>query len=248
MKQHYVDVSREERQLLTRTVLVDTSGNPGGGDASATNQTSQITQETAINTVLGVKGDAKSAATDTTAISHTSILKQVSASIQAAAASVAGYLTTRGYGFDVVDGPTTTNGAYSAGDVIGGYRTVSLARANDEPVMITAVQVVFKAAVQPNIRVVLFGATPGSTLADNAAYSLSAADSLTVRRSLSSLVLGAAYTTHGTPKSISLVPPAPIVMSPISGGQTIGYYLIDDTGVTLTSTTDVQVRFAGLGA
>lgn len=68
-------------------------GGGGGGDASAANQTSQITQETAINTVLGVKGDAKSTATDTTAISGISIWKQISASIQAAAASLAGTLT-----------------------------------------------------------------------------------------------------------------------------------------------------------
>jgi hypothetical protein len=151
-----------------------------------------------------------------------------------------------GYGFDVVDSPTTTNGAYSAGDVIGGYRTVSLSRSPNEGVIITGVQVIFKAAVQPNIRIVLFGATPASTLADNAAYTLSAADSLCVRRTLSSLVLAATYANHGTPKSISLTAP-PFVMKPIVDGLTIGYYLIDDTGVTLTSTSDVQIRFSGLG-
>lgn len=53
-------------------------GEGGGGDATAANQTSQITQETAINTVLGTKADAKSAATDTTAASAISIFKQIS--------------------------------------------------------------------------------------------------------------------------------------------------------------------------
>jgi hypothetical protein len=153
---------------------------------------------------------------------------------------------TYGYAFDVVDTPTTTNGAYSAGDVIGGYRTVTISNITDRGVLITGVQIVFKAAVQPNIRVILFGATPASTLADNAAYTLSAADSLCVRRTLSSLVLAASYANHGTPKSISLVAP-PFVMHPIVDTKTIGYYLIDDTGVTLTSTSDVQIRFSGLG-
>ena len=160
---------------------------------------------------------------------------------------IPGYVeATSGFGFDVVDTPTVTNGAYAAGDVMGGYRTVILSRVNDEGILITGVQVVFKAAVQPNIRVILFGTTPASTVADNGAYSLSAADSLCVRRSLSSLVLAAAYTNHGTPKSISLAP-APFVMMPITGYRTIGYYLVDDSGVTLTSTSDVQVRFSGLG-
>lgn len=151
-----------------------------------------------------------------------------------------------GYGFDVYDQPATTNGAYSAGDVIGGWRAVEVARLPGRAVLITGVQVVFKAAVQPNIRVIIFGAQPAATLADNAAYSLSAADSFTVRRSLSSSVLGASYTNHGTPKSISLAP-QPFVMVPIGSGKSIGYYLVDDTGVTLTSTSDVQVRFSGLG-
>jgi hypothetical protein len=47
------------------------------------------TQETALNTVFGVKVDAKSSATDGTAISLMSVLKQVSFSIQAAATSLA---------------------------------------------------------------------------------------------------------------------------------------------------------------
>ena len=50
--------------------------------ATEAKQDNAITQETAINTVLGVKGDAKSAATDTTAISAVSIWKQISASVQ----------------------------------------------------------------------------------------------------------------------------------------------------------------------
>lgn len=158
-----------------------------------------------------------------------------------------GRMLVGGYAFDVTDAPTVTNGAYTAGDVIGGYRTVSLARVNDEAFMITGVQVAFKAAVTPNIRVIIFGGTPDATLADNAAFTLSAANALLVRRSLSSSLLGVTYNSLGTPKEVSLVPPLPIIMKPISGGRTIGYYLVDDSGITLTSTSDMQIRFTGAG-
>lgn len=152
-----------------------------------------------------------------------------------------------GYGFDIAASPTTTNGAYSAGEVMGGFLEFEVANLNDAPVLITGVQVTFKAAVQPNLRAIFLSAAPAAALADNAAYSLSAADALLVRRSLSSTVLGAAYTSHGTPKSISLVP-QPFVMKPYVGGKKIGLYIVDDSGVTLTSTSDMQVRVSGLGA
>lgn len=64
-----------------------TGGGGGGGtsDATAANQTSQITQATATNTVLGAKTDAKSTATDGTSISFMQVMKQISASVQAPA-------------------------------------------------------------------------------------------------------------------------------------------------------------------
>lgn len=153
----------------------------------------------------------------------------------------------RGYAFDELVSPAVTNGAYSAGDVIGGFLQVDVAEEVDRPVLILGCQVIFKAAVQPNLRAILFGIIPASLLADNAAYSLSGADALCVRKSLSSVNLGASYTSHGTPKSISLAP-APFVMKPISGTKKVGLYIVDDTGVTLTSTSDMQVRLSGLGA
>lgn len=55
----------------------------GAGDASAANQTSQLTQETATNTVLGTKADDKSTATNTTQVSIVSLLKEISAMVQA---------------------------------------------------------------------------------------------------------------------------------------------------------------------
>lgn len=74
-------------------VVADTTD---GGDATAANQALQITQETAINTVLGTKADAKSTATDTTPVSFIALQKQISASSQAAATSLAGPLAVTG--------------------------------------------------------------------------------------------------------------------------------------------------------
>jgi hypothetical protein len=53
----------------------------------------QATEADGANTTLGAKADAKSTASDTTAITIMSVLKQISFSIQAAAASLAGSLT-----------------------------------------------------------------------------------------------------------------------------------------------------------
>lgn len=65
---------------------------------------------------LGAKADAKSTATDTTAVSAISIWKQISASIQAAAASLAGTLTVATHGITaaasaIADGALVTLGA-----------------------------------------------------------------------------------------------------------------------------------------
>ncbi|WP_340645329.1 hypothetical protein [Phenylobacterium sp.] len=152
-----------------------------------------------------------------------------------------------GYGFDIAASPATTNGAYAAGDVMGGFLEFTVANLNDAPVLITGIQVTFKAAVQPNLRAIFLSAAPSALLADNDPYTLTATNALLVRKSLSSVALGASYTSHGTPKSISLAP-NPFVMKPYSGGKKIGVYIIDDSGVTLTSTSDMQVRVSGLGA
>lgn len=83
----------------TDNVTVSGSALPTGAATSAKQDTGNTllgtidTSTAATSTVLGAKDDAKSTATDTTAISIMSVLKQVSASIQAAAASLSGTLT-----------------------------------------------------------------------------------------------------------------------------------------------------------
>lgn len=102
---------------------VGASSIAAANEATAANQVLQLTQETAVNTVLGLKADAKSTATDTTSISIMSVLKQISASIQAAATSLAATLSvsfgasaTGGYSFlNIAAGQATTVVKASAG-------------------------------------------------------------------------------------------------------------------------------------
>lgn len=157
---------------------------------------------------------------------------------------LSGYLTTRGYGFDVAVTPTVTAGAYSAGDIMGALMTFAVARANDEPVVITGVQVVCKAAVTPALTLVLLNANPTSTTkTDNSAWSLNAADAFKV---IGAVALTSSWTDHGTPNSIR-ADNLNIVAEPASGTQNIYGILVDGTGVTLTSTSDIQVRLRGVG-
>jgi hypothetical protein len=71
------------------------------------------------NEVLGQKDEAKSAATDTTSISIMQVLKQVSASVQAIATSVAGTLTVGTHAVTVASGGVAS-GAIASGAVASG--------------------------------------------------------------------------------------------------------------------------------
>jgi len=151
--------------------------------------------------------------------------------------------TGAGHGFDVAVAPAVTAGAYSAGDIMGGLMTFAVARAAGEKVTVTGVQVAIKAAVTPSLTLVLFNADPAATTkTDNAAYSLNAADTFKVIKAIPVATL---Y-DHGTPNIYSNDDLA-IVASPAAGTVNIFGLLIDGTGVTLTSTSDIQVRVRGLG-
>lgn len=157
-------------------------------------------------------------------------------------------LKSRGHAFDVAVVPTVTNGAYSAGDIVGGLMTFAVGRVPGEPVIITGMEFNFKAAVAPSLQAVLFNADPSvTTKTDNAAYSLAAADAHKVRKAIPVNSLGGYLVDHGTPNTIS-IEGLNIVMSPGDGTLNIYMLLIDLTGVTLTSTSDLQVRVCGIGA
>lgn len=156
-------------------------------------------------------------------------------------------LAATGYGFDATVTPGVTNGAYSANDIMGALMTFTVARAIDEAIILNELQFSFKSAVTPSLLAVLFEADPtGTTKTDNAAYSLAAADVAKVRAALPVNSLNGYLTDHGTPNTIRL-PNLNLVMKPATGTRDIYLLLIDLTGVTLTSTSDLQVRACGVG-
>lgn len=153
-----------------------------------------------------------------------------------------------GFGFDVVVAPAVTAGAYSAGDIMGGLMTFTVPNAaNGGHFLLTELQFAFKAAVTPSLLGVIFSSDPtNTTKTDNAAYNLNAADAFKVRRALPVNSLGGYLTDHGTPNTITL-PGINLVMR--ADGATRQFYmlLVDLTGVTLASVSDLQVRACGTG-
>ncbi|WP_142249751.1 hypothetical protein [Bradyrhizobium sp. UNPF46] len=84
-------------QRITSLIALIPSALTGSGNFKVSLQESNASQASTVvdggNVTLGAKADAKSTATDTTAISVMSVLKQISASVQAAASSLAGTIT-----------------------------------------------------------------------------------------------------------------------------------------------------------
>jgi|GEM_PF-2004239 len=84
-------------QRITSLIALVPAALTGSGNFKVSLQESNASQATTIvdggNVTLGSKADAKSTATDTTSVSIMSVLKQISASVQAAASSLAGTIT-----------------------------------------------------------------------------------------------------------------------------------------------------------
>lgn len=149
--------------------------------------------------------------------------------------------------FDVTVAPTVTAGAYSAGDIMGGLLTFPVSKIAGSPVMITGILIACKAAVTPNLRLVLFntGTLATANQDDNDAYSLAVADALNV---ISVIDLSTEpWVDHGTPNTIEKNDLG-VVADIEANGPNIYGFLIDDTGATLTSTSDIQIRLRGIGS
>lgn len=145
-------------------------------------------------------------------------------------------------GFSIVTQPTVTSGAYSAGDIMGGLLTFTTGMKANRPLIINEVTVMFKSAVTPSLNFVLLTDSPTSTTTtDNAAYSLNTADAFKVRKTIAV----STFYDHGTPNEYS-TGAINLIMRPGLDSSNVYGLLIDGTGVTLTSTSDVQVRITGL--
>lgn len=152
------------------------------------------------------------------------------------------------FGFDVVVAPTVTAGAYAANDIMGGLLTFEVPSVPPGGyLLLNELQFAFKPAVTPSLLAVLFNSDPtATTQTDNAAYSLHANDVFKVRRALPVDALGGYLTDHGTPNTISL-PNINLIMKVEGATRKFYMLLVDLTGVTLTGTSDLQVRACGTG-
>lgn len=131
---------------------------------------------------------------------------------------------------------TQTNGAYSANDTIGGILTLSNAvRQAGAPGIILQVGVHSKSVQTGNLDVLFFKATPSnSTVADNGALAIDDADGAKLigvvhLDDVTSLGLGS-YHQGGT--NLPFIP---------TSGVDIFAIIVDRTGMTLTSTSDITL-------
>jgi hypothetical protein len=147
-------------------------------------------------------------------------------------------------GFDYAQTLATTNGAYSANDIVGGLLTFPIISNSGPPTvaMVTGVQIGIKAAVTSTLTLLLFSSIPtnGGSVADNAALALAGTDMLKLVKAIPVTTLF----DCGTPNAYS-ADALNIPVRPEDGTNLYGL-LIDGTGFTLTSTTDVTVRLRGI--
>lgn len=145
-------------------------------------------------------------------------------------------------GIDYAQALTTTNGAYTANDIVGGLLTFPVGNGSPCIVMVTGVQVGIKAAVTSTLTLLLFDSVPtnGGSVADNAALALAAGDVIKLAKAIPVATLF----DCGTPNAYS----ADALNVPIRPADGVNLYglLIDGTGFTLTSTSDVTVRLRGI--
>jgi len=175
------------------------------------------------------------------------IKAQYGGGIASAGGGGGGSSASTAYTFNTATTPTVTNGAYSAGDIMGGLLSFDICPASGVGVIVQNAVFAFKAAVTPSLQLVLFNANPSATTTtDNAAYSLNVADTGKVIAALPINSIGGYLVDHGTPNTIQLNNIA-LVAKPASG-TTIYGLLIDLTGVTLTSTSDLIINISGTGA
>ena len=206
------------------------------------------------NVSLGAKADA-AATTDMGTFSLIALFKRLLQKVTAGILLAAGEAhvgEVAGYGFDATTAvvPTTTAGAYAAGDIVGGLMTFAIGRIAAGMVILQDVEISIKSNVAPSLTLVIFTDDPTSTTKTNdSPYTLNVADAFKVRVALPLNALGAINTTHGPSgiRSIHLGNQAiPIRLS--SGSVNVYALLIDNTGVTLGTTSDIQVRLAGVEA
>jgi len=147
-----------------------------------------------------------------------------------------------GHAFKQASALTTTNGAYSASDVVGAKFTLTnIARVSTGLVLLQSIAVQCKSTQTGALTLLIFDADPtGTTLTDNTALSVAAADIFKVKVAVPitqyrNLGTGVVYTADNLA----------ILLQP-SSGKDLYAALITETAWTLTSTSDISVDVKAL--
>lgn len=243
-----------------------TSG--GGGDATAANQTTQITAEQAIQTVLGtITGAAVITDANGTVQQYLrGLIKQWTAGtlVLGAGANLVGKVgidqttpgpagtnnVTAGDGGQFLIAPTVQNAAYASGNCIGGFQAITVANYNGESGFMTNIRLASIGGTATPITVYVFDANPaGSTCTDKSTFTLVAADVDKLIANPTSITLAAPTGTTVAIGSIDYTPPRPFRAggSAGSGVKTLYVGLVAGGTFTPASTTDIHGRIgAGL--
>lgn len=155
---------------------------------------------------------------------------------------------SEGFAFDVYATPTVTAGAYSAGDIMGALMTFQNVAPNAGGIVILQdVQIDCKADVAPALTLIIFDEDPAATTkTDNAAYSLHDDDLFKVKVALPFADYAVVNVDHGGSRSIRIGNLA-IPLRLKAGSTSLYALLVDGTGVTLASTSDLKVSLRGVG-
>ncbi len=123
---------------------------------------------------------------------------------------------------------------------MGALIELTIGRVANGKVTLQQIELSLLVAVTPTFSVHLFSADPtNTTKTDNAAYSLNAADTFKHRGTITGFTL----TDHGTPNTYEANALGRILTTDAS--MKIYALIVDGTGVTLTGTSDLQIRVAG---
>lgn len=143
--------------------------------------------------------------------------------------------------FDISVAPAVTAGAYSANDIVGGLLTFPVGQGQPTVAVVTGVHVGIKAAVTSTLTLLLFDSVPanGGSVADNAALALATGDVAKLAKAVPVSTLF----DCGTPNAYSS-DGLSIAIRPADGVNLYGL-LIDGTGFTLASVSDILVRLRG---
>jgi hypothetical protein len=152
---------------------------------------------------------------------------------------------TGGAAGQVTDTPTVQNAAYSSGNCIGGFRSLTVADYNGQSGFLTNFRIASISGATPSITVYIFSSNPSaSTCTDKGTFTLNSADVDKIIANPNSTTLSAptgATTSFG---SLDYTPPRPFKAggSASSGVKTIYYALVAGSSFTPATTSDIHVR------